>query len=73
MRSVSFGLAIGFLAITFSACGGDEVKPQPVTPVAPVVDAAAAAGGRGPEGGAEAALRRWPSSSRRRAKASARR
>jgi len=36
MRSVSFGLAIGFLAITFSACGGDEVKPQPVTPVAPV-------------------------------------
>jgi len=38
MRSVSFGLAIGFLAITFSACGGDEVKPQPVTPVAPVVE-----------------------------------
>ncbi len=39
MRSVSFGLAIGFLAITFSACGGDEVKPQPVTPVAPPVEA----------------------------------
>ena len=39
MRSVSFGLAIGFLAITFSACGGDEVKPQPMTPVAPPVEA----------------------------------
>jgi steroid delta-isomerase-like uncharacterized protein len=37
MRSVSFGLAMGFLAVTVSACGGDEVKPQPVTPVAPVV------------------------------------
>ncbi len=39
MRSVSFGLAIGFLAATFSACGGDEVKPQPVTPAAPPVEA----------------------------------
>jgi steroid delta-isomerase-like uncharacterized protein len=38
MRSVSFGLAFGFLALTVSACGGDEVKPQPVTPVAPVVE-----------------------------------
>ncbi len=37
MRSVSFGLAIGFLAVTFGACGGDEVKPQPVTPANPVV------------------------------------
>ena len=35
MRSVSFGLAIGFLLV---ACGGDEVKPQPVTPVAPVAE-----------------------------------
>ena len=39
MRSVSFGLAIGFLAVTFCACGGDEVKPQPMTPVAPPVEA----------------------------------
>lgn len=34
MRSVSFGVAVGFLLV---ACGGDEVKPQPVTPAAPVV------------------------------------
>ena len=32
MRSISFGLAVGFLLV---ACGGDEVKP-PVTPAAPV-------------------------------------
>jgi hypothetical protein len=37
MRSVSFGLAIGFLAVTLGACGGDEVKPQPVAPANPVV------------------------------------
>ena len=33
MRSISFGVAVGFLLV---ACGGDEVKPQPVTPAAPV-------------------------------------
>ncbi|MDB4937115.1 MAG: hypothetical protein JWP87_4087 [Labilithrix sp.] len=40
MRSVSFGLAIGFLAALSAgvgACGGDEAKPQPVTPANPVV------------------------------------
>jgi steroid delta-isomerase-like uncharacterized protein len=29
MRRISFGLAVGFM---LAACGGDEVKPQPVAP-----------------------------------------
>ena len=42
MRSVSVRaggvgvLAVGFLAIALGACGGDEVKPQPVVPATPV-------------------------------------
>jgi steroid delta-isomerase-like uncharacterized protein len=38
MRSVSVSvgaLAVGFLAIALGACGGDEVKPQPVVPATP--------------------------------------
>ena len=40
MRSVSFGLAVGFLAITLGACGGEEAKPQPAVPTPPPVETA---------------------------------